>query len=81
MAAAGKGVHQEKLENLTEEEKDEYDIMLDKSGCAKFHYALQDCYFEHNDWRKCQKEMADFKKCNDQQIKDRQRRTQAENSK
>lgn len=61
--------HKEKLEQLTQEEKDAYDVALEKSGCAQFHYALQDCYFEHKDWRKCQKEMEEFKKCNDEQMR------------
>ena len=50
-----------------DEEEDLYETLLEKSGCAKLHYALQDCYFEHNDWRKCQKEMQEFKKCVDEQ--------------
>lgn len=54
---------------ISEEEKDAYEVALERSGCAAFHYALQDCYFQHKDWRKCQKEMAEFKKCNDEQIK------------
>ena len=61
--------HKEKLENLTEEEKDSYEIALEKSGCSQFHFALQDCYFEHKDWRMCQKEMAEFKRCYDSKNK------------
>jgi len=61
--------HKEKLENLSEEEKDSFEIAIEKSGCAKFHFALQDCYFEHNDWRKCSKEMAEFKQCYDEKNK------------
>ena len=57
--------HKEKLEDLSEEEKDSFEMAIEKSGCAKFHFALQDCYFEHNDWRMCKKEMAEFKQCND----------------
>ena len=66
--------HKEKLENLTEDDKDLYEELIDKSGCAKFHYALQDCYFEHKDWRQCRKEMEDFKKCTDQQNKRNQQK-------
>ena len=54
-------------ETVVEEEEDPYDIRIKKSGCAKYHYALQDCYAEHKDWRKCTKEMADFKKCFEKQ--------------
>ena len=55
--------HKEKIQNQTEEEKDVYETAIENSGCSKFHFALQDCYFEHNDWRKCRKEMEDFKLC------------------
>lgn len=55
--------HKEQLQNQAEEEKDAYETAIEASGCAKFHFALQDCYFEHNDWRKCRKEMDDFKLC------------------
>ena len=61
--------HKERAENLTEEEEDLYETLIEKSGCAQYHYALQDCYFEHNDWRKCTKEMQEFKKCVDKQKK------------
>lgn len=67
MAAAGS--HQKKLDQLTEEEKDSYEVALENSGCSQFHYALQDCYFQHKDWRKCKKEMAEFKECTDRQNK------------
>ena len=55
--------HKEKLQNQSEEEKDLYETLIEQSGCAKYHFALQDCYFEHNDWRKCRKEMEEFKMC------------------
>ena len=56
----------DQIEKDVDEEEDLYETLLEKSGCAKLHYALQDCYFEHNDWRKCQKEMQEFKKCVEQ---------------
>jgi len=65
--SAGGNVHVKRLEDLSEEEKDSYELALENSGCARFHYALQDCYFEQRDWRKCQKEMMDFKKCTEEQ--------------
>lgn len=55
--------HEEKLQNQSEEEQDVYETLIKKSGCAEFHFTLQDCYFEHNDWRKCKKEMEAFKLC------------------
>lgn len=65
-------------EQLTEEERDSYEQALETSGCSQFHFALQDCYFEHKDWRKCQKEMADFKKCTEKHKK-KQREDHATN--
>ena len=61
--------HKELLENQSKEEKDMYEILLENSGCSKFHFSLQDCYFEHNDWRQCRKEMEEFKKCMSKQNK------------
>ncbi|XP_019849492.1 PREDICTED: coiled-coil-helix-coiled-coil-helix domain-containing protein C550.01c-like [Amphimedon queenslandica] len=46
------------------EELDQYEASLLKSGCAKEHYQLQECYYDHgNDWRKCQEQMKLFKDC------------------
>ena len=53
--------------NEEEEEEDPFEMRVEKSGCAKFHYALQDCHYQHGDWRKCKKEMEDFKQCVDEQ--------------
>lgn len=39
--------------------------MLERSGCADFHYRLQDCMLDHKDWRKCQEEVRAFKECMD----------------
>lgn len=71
--------HKEKFEQLSGEEKDAYEVALEKSGCSEFHYALQDCYSEHRDWRKCQKEMVEFKKCTDEQMKLKRAMSQVSN--
>ena len=49
--------------NDDNEERDPFDMRLEESGCSRYHYELQECYFEHNDWRKCQKEMKAFHEC------------------
>ena len=36
---------------------------LTKKGCLEKHYAVQDCYFDTKDWRKCTKEVNEFKDC------------------
>ena len=47
-----------------DEDKDPYDLMLERSGCSQYHYKLQDCFFENdNDWRKCQNEMKSVRDC------------------
>ncbi len=63
------GGHKERLERQTEEEKDEWEERIERSSCSKFHYSLQECYSEHGDWRLCQREMEQFKKCMDEQNK------------
>ncbi|KAJ3352934.1 hypothetical protein HDU91_005941 [Kappamyces sp. JEL0680] len=42
---------------------DPYDARILASGCAKEHEALQDCHWNHKDFRKCVEEMQKFKEC------------------
>ena len=58
-----------------EEEEDFFDVTIQRSGCGQQHHALQDCYSEKGDWRKCGKEMAQFREC-----MDRQKRTKSNNT-
>ena len=47
-----------------EDEVDEYELRIERSGCAKEHYALQDCYHDNDRrWAKCKDEMNEFRKC------------------
>nr|XP_056714565.1 cytochrome c oxidase assembly factor 4 homolog, mitochondrial [Euleptes europaea] len=46
-----------------EEEEDPLDQMISRTGCAAFHYAVQECMAEHQDWRKCQEQVQRFKEC------------------
>ncbi|XP_053241356.1 cytochrome c oxidase assembly factor 4 homolog, mitochondrial [Podarcis raffonei] len=46
-----------------EEEEDPFDKMISRTGCASFHYAVQECMAEHQDWRKCQEQVKSFKDC------------------
>ncbi|KAH0625277.1 hypothetical protein JD844_033734 [Phrynosoma platyrhinos] len=46
-----------------EEEEDPFDRMIARTGCASFHYAVQECMAEHQDWRKCQQQVQGFKDC------------------
>ena len=57
------GGHKEQLELKTAVELDAWEKAIASSGCADYHETLQDCYYEHNDWRKCTKEMLLFREC------------------
>ncbi|CAN2391757.1 Cytochrome c oxidase assembly factor 4 homolog [Pristimantis euphronides] len=46
-----------------EEEEDPVDQMISRTGCTAFHYAVQECMAEHQDWRHCQNQVRDFKNC------------------
>uniref|UniRef100_A0A452GW45 Uncharacterized protein n=1 Tax=Gopherus agassizii TaxID=38772 RepID=A0A452GW45_9SAUR len=47
----------------SEDEEDPLDQMILRTGCATFHYAVQECMAEHQDWRKCQQQVQAFKDC------------------
>ncbi|XP_018330256.1 cytochrome c oxidase assembly factor 4 homolog, mitochondrial isoform X2 [Agrilus planipennis] len=42
---------------------DPVEKMLERTGCIKLHYKVQECIAEMRDWRKCQGEVTEFKKC------------------
>ncbi|XP_075054004.1 cytochrome c oxidase assembly factor 4 homolog, mitochondrial [Mixophyes fleayi] len=46
-----------------EDEEDPVDEMIGRTGCTAFHYAVQECMAEHQDWRKCQVQVQSFKDC------------------
>ena len=45
------------------DEEDPVITKLTKLGCLEKHYAVQDCFFETKDWRKCSKEVKEFQDC------------------
>ncbi|KAI8995055.1 hypothetical protein BC832DRAFT_362378 [Gaertneriomyces semiglobifer] len=45
------------------DEEDPYDARIRRSGCKMQHEALQNCYIDHHDWRKCREEMKKFREC------------------
>jgi cytochrome c oxidase assembly factor 4 len=47
----------EKHGSSTEDEPDEWDLRIERGGCAQEHFKLQDCYMETKDWRKCKDEV------------------------
>ncbi|RKO95174.1 hypothetical protein CAUPRSCDRAFT_486, partial [Caulochytrium protostelioides] len=46
-----------------DDEEDEWDARIRRTGCFPQHEALQDCYYEKKDWRRCRDEMAAFREC------------------
>lgn len=42
---------------------DEWDQRIIDTGCDKENLALQLCHADNGDWRKCAKELQEFKKC------------------
>ena len=50
-----------------EEEEDFFNVTIERSGCSKEHYALQDCFSDKGDWRQCGAEMTQFRACMVQQ--------------
>jgi cytochrome c oxidase assembly factor 4 len=45
------------------DEEDLVDKLLKQTGCAEQNFAVQECMFEHRDWRKCQDSVSAMKKC------------------
>jgi len=37
--------------------------MLEKAGCVKHHFQVQDCMVENNDWRMCQDPLKKLQVC------------------
>ena len=48
----------------TEDEVDEFELTIERSGCAAESYAMQDCYHDNNRrWAACKEEMESFRQC------------------
>ncbi|EEB08944.1 respiratory chain complex assembly protein [Schizosaccharomyces japonicus yFS275] len=45
------------------EDVDAWDIAVDNSGCKDAYLAMNECYWDKHDWRKCTKEVMEFRKC------------------
>lgn len=59
-------VEQERHQRISEmEDADDIEKMIERSGCAREYYALEECLAEYNrDWTKCQTAVLTLKKCN-----------------
>lgn len=49
--------HQKHVSTSPDDEPDEWEQRIERGGCAKEHYKLQDCYMDTKDWRKCKDEV------------------------
>ncbi|KAF3158319.1 hypothetical protein TWF106_005906 [Orbilia oligospora] len=49
---------------------DEWDIRIQKTGCAWENENLQICFDKNKDWRVCQKQLQEFKNCWERYKKD-----------
>ncbi|XP_078001059.1 uncharacterized protein LOC144453611 [Glandiceps talaboti] len=52
-----------KVPDEDDDEEDPVETMLKRTGCIEYHYAVQECMSETRDWRKCQKEVTEFRQC------------------
>ncbi|PSR78557.1 hypothetical protein BD289DRAFT_485958 [Coniella lustricola] len=48
---------------VDDDEPDEWDKRILKTGCADENMRMTDCYYEKKDWRKCKDEMEAFTRC------------------
>ncbi|OMH80700.1 Cytochrome oxidase assembly factor 4 [Zancudomyces culisetae] len=56
---------QNKNIQIEDDEEDEWDARIRRTGCHKENEALLICKFDTKDWRKCTKELKAFKDCMD----------------
>jgi len=45
------------------EDDDIVEKMIRKTGCLQYHYNVQNCMSEQQDWRKCQPTVKAFRQC------------------
>ncbi|KAL2119903.1 hypothetical protein VTJ04DRAFT_6864 [Mycothermus thermophilus] len=46
-----------------DDEPDEWDKRIIRTGCSEENARLTDCYWEKKDWRECKDEMQKFRDC------------------
>ncbi|KAK9449075.1 uncharacterized protein V1518DRAFT_281165 [Limtongia smithiae] len=46
-----------------DDEPDEWDKRIEKTGCSGENARLTDCYADGRDWRKCTTQMAELREC------------------
>ncbi|KAJ3318089.1 hypothetical protein HDU76_000939 [Blyttiomyces sp. JEL0837] len=49
--------------NKQEDEEDEYNLRIKRTGCFDQHESMLDCHFRTKDWRQCKDEMKRFREC------------------
>ena len=59
MASLGHGNHKRN----EDPDEDRVERILREKGCLELHYAVQECIADTKDWRKCQNQVQEFRKC------------------
>ncbi|XP_005357553.1 cytochrome c oxidase assembly factor 4 homolog, mitochondrial [Microtus oregoni] len=62
-ASASQGHNWTRQLKKEDEEEDPLDQLITRSGCAAFHFAVQECMAQHQDWRQCQPQVQAFRDC------------------
>ncbi|CAH6719320.1 cytochrome oxidase assembly factor 4 [[Candida] jaroonii] len=55
--------HDDRVDQPDDDEPDEWDKRIIKTGCHDENLKLQLCHADTGDWRQCTKEMEAFRKC------------------
>lgn len=62
---------------LSDNPTDKVDRAIKSTGCSDLNNLVNECHFEHKDWRKCTFEMKMFKECMDKhKLQQNRRRSQ-----
>ncbi|PYH47640.1 uncharacterized protein BP01DRAFT_390157 [Aspergillus saccharolyticus JOP 1030-1] len=59
-----------------DDEPDEWEKRISRTGCADEQMTLNDCVYQKKDWRSCQQEMEAFRECWKKQGNDQRTQTQ-----
>ena len=62
-ASASQGHNWTRQLKKEDEEEDPLDQLITRSGCAPFHFAVQECMAQDQDWRQSQPQVQAFRDC------------------
>ncbi|XP_041353660.1 cytochrome c oxidase assembly factor 4 homolog, mitochondrial-like [Gigantopelta aegis] len=73
MATPGLGHDRTRRPKEEDDDEDPVDSMINRTGCAELHWAVQECMAEKKDWRKCQPEVQKFRDCIENSMLEKQK--------